>query len=88
MPLEFVTVPDDVTRLAMLETGELDLVYEVAPHQFKRLKRNKDVKIKVSDQVPSLFGLNMIYAMRSNMDYTWVPNEGSPLHLQRIQVVK
>ncbi len=55
--LVFVTVPDDVTRLAMLETGELDLVYEVAPHQLKRLKRNKGVKIKISDQVPSLFGM-------------------------------
>ena len=58
--LVFVTVPDDVTRLAMLETGELDLVYEVAPHQLKRLKRNKGVKIKISDQVPSLFGMTAL----------------------------
>ena len=58
--LVFVTVPDDVTRLAMLETGELDLVYEVAPHQLKRLKRNKDVKIKISDHVPSLFGMTAL----------------------------
>lgn len=56
--LEFVTVPDDVTRLAMLETGELDMVYEIAPHQLKRLKRNKNIKIKISDRVPSLFGLS------------------------------
>ncbi|ACL01964.1 extracellular solute-binding protein family 5 [Desulfatibacillum aliphaticivorans] len=56
--LIFVTVPDDVTRLAMLETGELDFVFDVLPHQLKRLKKNSDIKIKVSDQVPSLIGLS------------------------------
>jgi peptide/nickel transport system substrate-binding protein len=55
--LKFITVPDDVTRLAMLETGELDLVSGVLPHQLRRLKRNKHVKIKTSDRVPSLFGI-------------------------------
>ena len=55
--LKIVTIPDDVTRLAMLETGELDLVAEILPHQLKRLKHNKQVKIKKSDQVPSLFGI-------------------------------
>jgi peptide/nickel transport system substrate-binding protein len=55
--LKFITVPDDVTRLAMLETGELDLVSGVLPHQLRRLKRNKHVKIKTSDRVPSLFGM-------------------------------
>lgn len=55
--LQFVTVPDDITRLAMLETGELDLVSGILPHQVKRLKRNKHVKIKSTDQVPSLFGM-------------------------------
>jgi peptide/nickel transport system substrate-binding protein len=55
--LKFLTVPDDVTRLAMLETGELDLVSGVLPHQLRRLKRNKHVKIKTSDRVPSLFGI-------------------------------
>ncbi len=55
--IKFITVPDDVTRLAMLETGELDLVSEVLPHQLKRLKKNKRIHIKKSDQVPSLFGL-------------------------------
>jgi len=55
--LKFITVPDDVTRLAMLETGELDLVSDVLPHQLRRLKRNKHVKIKTSEQVPSLNGM-------------------------------
>ncbi len=55
--LKVITVPDDMTRLAMLETGELDLVGRIQPHQVKRLKRNKHVTIKKSDQVPSLVGI-------------------------------
>ena len=55
--LHIITVPDDMSRLAMLETGELDLVGEILPHQLKRLKKNKHVKIKKSDQVPSLIGI-------------------------------
>jgi len=55
--LKVITVPDDQTRLAMLETGELDLVSEILPHQLKRLKKNKQIHIKQSDLVPSLFGL-------------------------------
>jgi peptide/nickel transport system substrate-binding protein len=55
--IKFITVPDDMTRLAMLETGELDLVSEILPHQLKRLKKNKRIHIKKSAQVPSLFGL-------------------------------
>lgn len=54
--LHIITVPDDMSRLAMLETGELDLVGEILPHQLKRLKKNKHVTIKTSDQVPSLIG--------------------------------
>jgi peptide/nickel transport system substrate-binding protein len=55
--LHIITVPDDMSRLAMLETGELDLVGEILPHQLKRLKKNKHVIIKKSDQVPSLIGI-------------------------------
>jgi peptide/nickel transport system substrate-binding protein len=54
--LQFVTVVDDISRLAMLETGELDLIYDILPHQLKRLRKNKHIKIK-SANVPSLFGL-------------------------------
>ncbi len=57
--LKFITVSDDITRLAMLETGELDLVSSVLPHQVARLKRNKNIKVKKTDQVPSLFGLSV-----------------------------
>ncbi len=55
--LQFVTVPDDQSRLAMLETGELDIVGEILPHQLKSLQKNKRVRIKRIDNVPSLFGI-------------------------------
>jgi len=55
--LRFMIVPDEVTRLAMLETGELDLVSDILPHQLIRLKKNKHVVIKRESRVPSLYGL-------------------------------
>ncbi|MBT6616435.1 MAG: ABC transporter substrate-binding protein [Deltaproteobacteria bacterium] len=57
--LRFMTIPDDVTRLAMLETGEVDIVSNILPHNLKRLKRNKHVVIKRESRVPSLFGLSV-----------------------------
>jgi peptide/nickel transport system substrate-binding protein len=57
--LKFLTVTDKVTQLAMLETGELDLISGVMPHFVKRLERNKNIKIKRSSRVPSLTGLSI-----------------------------
>ncbi len=57
--LKFVVVPDDMSRLAMLETGELDLVTEIMPHQLRRLKRNKKIKIKSTSKFPSLIGISI-----------------------------
>jgi peptide/nickel transport system substrate-binding protein len=55
--LKFLTVPDDVTRIAMLETGELDLISDILPHNVKRLERNKHIKIKRATTAPSLYAL-------------------------------
>ncbi len=55
--LELVAVPDEMTRLAMLETGELDLVYNILPHQLQRIQKNPRIKIKKTDQYPSLIGV-------------------------------
>ena len=55
--LKFLTVPDDVTRMAMLETGELDLISDILPHNVKRLKRNKQVIIKRESTAPSMFAI-------------------------------
>jgi len=55
--LKLITVKDPVTRLAMLETGEIDLVYNIPPHDAKRLVMNPNLKIKKASDVPSLFAL-------------------------------
>ena len=55
--LKFITVPDDVTRMAMLETGELDLISDILPHNVKRLERNKQIIIKRATTAPSLYAL-------------------------------
>jgi peptide/nickel transport system substrate-binding protein len=55
--LKFLIVPDEVTRLAMLETGELDPVSDILPHHVKRLERNKQVLIKRATTAPSLFAI-------------------------------
>lgn len=57
--LKFIVVPDDMSRLAMLETGALDLVTGIMPHQLRRLKRNKKIKIKSTSKFPSLIGLSI-----------------------------
>ena len=54
--LVFKVVPDEVTRLAMLEAGEADLIYGIAPHDAIRLKRNKKVRLKEA-LVPSYYGI-------------------------------
>ncbi len=56
--LKFIIVSDDITRLAMLETGEVDLVSDILPHNAKRLERNKRVKVKRATDVPSLYALS------------------------------
>jgi peptide/nickel transport system substrate-binding protein len=55
--LKFLTVADEVSRVAMLETKELDLVYSIMPHYLKRLKNSEHIKIKRA-KVPSLYGLS------------------------------
>jgi peptide/nickel transport system substrate-binding protein len=56
--LKFVTVPDDVTRMAMLETGELDMITDILPQHVRRLKLNKAVVIKRDTTQPSLYALS------------------------------
>ena len=56
--LMFLIVPDDVTRMAMLETGELDLISDILPHKIKRLEKNKQITIKRESTAPSLYALS------------------------------
>ncbi len=52
--LKLWVVPDEITRLSMLETGELDLIEQVLPLNIKRLERNRQIKIKRESRVQSL----------------------------------
>jgi len=56
--LVFKVVQDQVTRLAMLETGQADLVYGLAPHDAVRLKRNNKVRVKEA-LIPSFYGIGL-----------------------------
>lgn len=53
--LEFMIVPDAVTRMALLEKGTVDMTYPVDPFLVTRLNKNKKVKVKTVT-VPSFFG--------------------------------
>lgn len=66
--LELVTVPDELTRTAMLETGELDLAYMILPHQVRRLEQNKRIKVKRSATAPSLFVHDFLLATKGIKD--------------------
>ena len=54
--LEFMIVPDAVTRMALLEKGTVDMTYPVDPFLVARLEKNKKVKVKTVT-VPSYFGI-------------------------------
>lgn len=56
--IKFFVVPDPITRLTMLEAKELDLIYDVLPHQIAELKRHPHIKIKKA-QAPSLYYLSI-----------------------------
>lgn len=55
--LTFLIIPDDFARMAMLETGELDLISDILPHQVKALEKNKHIHIKREETAPSLFAI-------------------------------
>lgn len=64
--LVFRIVKDQATRLAMLETGEADLAFPIAPQDVKRLKKNKNVKIKTAI-VPSYFTIQLNSAFHGDL---------------------
>ncbi len=55
--LKIFVVSDSTTRLAMLETGELDIITHIQPDQAERLQRNPRLKIKKTSNWPSLYFL-------------------------------
>ena len=55
--LNFLIVPDEITRMAMLEKGEVDLIFSIPSQQVDRLKGNKKIHVKTAI-VPSYYGLS------------------------------
>lgn len=56
--LKFLIVGDEITRMSQLETGEVDLICHILPHNVNRLAKNKNIKIKRESRVPSLYALS------------------------------
>jgi len=70
--LKFISVRDPITRAAMLETGEVDLIYSLLPHDATRLGMNKKIKIKKTSNVPSFFALAtkpLLYPIMSDFKF-------------------
>jgi len=55
--LKFLIVSDETTRIAMLETGELDLICHILPQNVKRLEKSMHIKLKREATVPSLYAI-------------------------------
>jgi len=55
--LKLMIIPDETTRLAMLETGEIDLMTDVLPINVRRLKSRKGIVVKKEAKAPSLFAI-------------------------------
>ena len=56
--IKLMIVTDPVTRVNMLKTGEVDLIYEILPHQIKELKGYNKLTVK-SAEIPSLYYLSI-----------------------------
>ncbi|MBW2365313.1 MAG: ABC transporter substrate-binding protein [Deltaproteobacteria bacterium] len=54
--LIFKVVPDELDRIKLLESGELDLISHIRPQNVDRLKKKANIKVK-SAIVPSLYAL-------------------------------
>ena len=57
--LNFQIIPEDATRLMMLEAGDLDLALRIPPDDIKRLKAKKDVQVISKPSVLNMYvGIN------------------------------
>jgi ABC-type transport system substrate-binding protein len=56
--IKYYIVPDPITRSSMLITKELDLIFDVLPHQMPELKKHPHIKIKIA-QPPSMYYLSI-----------------------------
>jgi len=65
--LKFVIVPDEVSRVALMKVGDLDLITNINPIHLRSLNKRKNVIIKREGKVPSLIGI----AMRTDNYPVW-----------------
>lgn len=76
--VKLLIVPDPVTRSAMLETGEVDLITKVQPHEVEKLKTREHIKVK-KVKAPSLYYLSIkpcIYPMLNDIKIRKAINHG------------
>jgi peptide/nickel transport system substrate-binding protein len=60
--IEFRTIPEESTRIAALEAGEIDLISNVPFSQIDRLKNNPDIEVAIKPTIRVIFtGFNMTY---------------------------
>lgn len=57
----FKTIPEDATRIAALEAGEIDLISNVPISQIERLKNNPDIEVALKPTIRVIFvGMNTL----------------------------
>ncbi|MBW1812669.1 MAG: ABC transporter substrate-binding protein, partial [Deltaproteobacteria bacterium] len=44
--LKMILATDEMTRISMLQAGELDLIHGISPHNIKELKKNSKIRVK------------------------------------------
>jgi ABC-type transport system substrate-binding protein len=56
--LTFLIVKDDITRISMLKSGAVDLITDVAPHELESLEKDKNLRVKITENVPSIYAIS------------------------------
>ncbi|MCC7283369.1 MAG: hypothetical protein IT556_13360 [Acetobacteraceae bacterium] len=59
--IEFIVVPEDGSRMAMLETGEVDIVERVPPEAIPAIQALRNAEVLF---LPSMFSINMEMVLR------------------------
>jgi len=67
--VEYVVIPDAATQVAALSAGEIDMVEQPPVDLLPMLKRNKDVVVKLTDQLGGISSLriNHLHAPMNNL---------------------
>jgi len=55
--LKLIAISDPITRLSMLQTGEVDLIFNILPRDTIQLKDDQSIVVKKTSDVPSFYGM-------------------------------